>query len=783
MRDLLQKYADSFAIQLEKISQSENVQRSVNYPIVFLFLGDLVKDALLAIKKLNKEKWHNSNGVLYFHAYQTETILADNLFSLQLANNGFDRQSQRKELVEIFYQDETMLIELNKTFRKLTSKLAEYGRAFSSLQKVNLCVVTAVHDPANILIQEFTLLLKSILQESFRIVEVDLFGLLMEKQDGENFAFTTSLGISFLKELDNYQQNDYHFEKDLQLTEDHLRLPICHPPSPLFEVVYLLSDKNENGLIREEAVQQNYELISHLNLLKNRKIWTEHHEKMNGYSHQSFKRAMKGNARDPVYASAGFAKVTRPNKAIVLNAASHFFQDLLETLKKQSKQPREKILQLFDLSESSFEKYYEHFLPPADRLYDMLGLMRVSNSYKAVRKMSLNETEEFLYEGGTETFFYQNFEQPVREFLGILDLREQIEWCFYENVINHEQYGIYCAYSWTADNVHSESNVLNAISKLFQETKQEQLKLEEQLELTYQQIVDHCDFNKSYLPFSAKKNLTSFVEYFFKEVYGTKYELLRLKVKLAILNQYRTVLKGLHRSLQPKIRLMNKVDTFLKKTAADSLFDSDDDLDKNIAQYYSRVIQLITAKLKEKRGPHFFLNERFFKNLYSYLEDDQPEVLLERLLVVCDREILSQEEFHRTFEDELLERANVITDYENREILSKEELFKKLYLRLDESSSIHIEVFNYTQVNRYEEKYFFGDFYSEFMRFALEKEHDTRQWKVGCVHEKKTSGIEKLTLMGGFTLKDLMFYRNGERYYKKYTDNGYEFHSKAEASV
>jgi hypothetical protein len=212
------------------------------------------------------------------------------------------------------------------------------------------------------------------------------------------------------------------------------------------------------------------------------------------------------------------------------------------------------------------------------------------------------------------------------------------------------------------------------------------------------------------------------------------------------------------------------------------LFDSDDDLDRNIAQYYSRVNDLITAKLQEKRGPHFFLNERFFKNLNSYLEDDQPEILLERLLVVCDREVLTHQEFHRTFEDELLERANVMTDYENREILSKEELFQKLYLRLDESSSIHIEVFNYTQANRYEEKYYFGDFNSQFMRFAMDKDLGM-QWKVGCAHEKKSSGIEKLTLMGGFTLKDLMFYRNGEKYYKKYIENGYEFHTKAKASV
>ncbi len=105
-------------------------------------------------------------------------------------------------------------------------------------------------DPANILIQEMTLLLKSILQESFKTVEVDLYGLIKERQDGENFALSASFGISFLKELDSFQQDGYSFEKALQMTDDHLSLPVVHSPAPLFDLVYLLSDKNENGLTR-----------------------------------------------------------------------------------------------------------------------------------------------------------------------------------------------------------------------------------------------------------------------------------------------------------------------------------------------------------------------------------------------------------------------------------------------------------------------------------------------------------------------------------------------------
>ncbi|MDR4949496.1 hypothetical protein [Neobacillus cucumis] len=782
MQDLLQTYARTFSIQLDKLSLAENEQRSVHYPIVFIFLGDLVKDALKAIKKMNEAKWQNSSGVLYFHAYQTDTVTAGNVLSLQLPGNGFERKSKRKELYEAFYQDETMLVVLNKLFRKLTSKLAEYGRAYSSLQKVNLCVITAVEDPANILIQEFTLLLKSILQESFRIVEVDLYGLLTEKQTDENFAFTTSLGISFLKELDHYQHNEYSFEKELQLTEDFLRLPVSHLSAPLFDMVYLLSDKNEQGLIADGAVQQNYEMISQLNLLKNRRIMTEYHEKMASYQHQDFKRAIKGNAQEPVYASAGFAKVNRPNQAIALHTACHFFHEWQESLKAQTNLPHEKILSLFGLSDSSLQRYLQHYLPPEERLNDMLGLMCATHSYQEVKNMSLAEAEEYLYEGGTQLFFSHNFEEPVREFLKELDLREQIESSFYEKIIYHERYGIFCGYRWTDDTDKEESNVMNEIHRLLQETKDGLIKQQTHLKGTCQQIVDHCDFKKSFLPFSDKKNLNQFIRFFFNEVYGTKYEILKLEIKQAILRQYQTVLAEIHHRLHAKIKLFDQVELYLKKAAAESMYVSNDYLDQNISPYYADRVKAVTARLKEKQGPYFFSDERYFGSLHSYLDDDRPEKLLERLLYVCQREILTQAEFNHNFEEELLARANVLTRYDNREILSKEDLFKKLYLRLEESSSVHIEVFHYTHSNRYEEKYYFGDFYSQFMRFAIEKEHEMRLWKVGCVHEKKLSGIEKLTLMGGFKLTDLMYYRNGEKYYKAYCENGFEFHVIAEES-
>lgn len=779
MRELLRSYASKFANQLETISLSENEQRSVNHPVVFLFIGDLVKDALQHIIQINEEKWHNSSGVLYFHVYQTDTITAENVLSLQLPDHVRDRKQLRTDLYEAFWRDDQKLVELNKCYRRLTTKIAEYGKVYSSLKKVNLCVVTAIDDPANILIQELTLLLKSILQESFKSVEVDLYGLMTEKQEDSNFALSTALGISFLRELDAYQSDKYTFAGELQLTEDHLRLKVSHHGASLFDLVYLLSDKDENGLISSDATRQNSEMISNLNLLKNRKLITDYHEKMDSYNHQDFLRAIRGNSAGPVYASAGFAKVSRPNQAIALHAASHFFNEFLTALKEApGLQSPEKVLNLFELSEASFHKYYNSCLPSAEVLDDMNVLMGAADSYQSIKRMSVKEAEDYLFADGAAHFFFKNVEEPVLEHLRQLNLRTHIERCLYENIINHEQYGLFCGYVWTRDPSDAGGpSIVDEINKLLRTVKQEQLTAEAKLDQCYQQLVDHCAFKKSLLPFSDKRNLQLFLRYFFETVYGAKYEILRLKVKQAIVRQYLEVLEEHHRLLREKIGMIDEVESHLKQAAAESLADADDALDQNIAEYYAEMISSITLKLKDKHGPYFFQDERFFGNLYGLLEKERAKGLLERLLLVCNRELLTQEEFQRSFEDELLERANVQTRYDNQKVLSKEDLFKQLYHRLEEGSAIHIEVFNYTQEHRHEERYFFGDFYSQFMGFALGKEQESRPFKAGCAHEKKSSGIEKLALMGGFQVKDLMYYRNGEKYYKAYSENGYEFHN------
>ncbi|MNN91859.1 hypothetical protein D3C81_2100320 [compost metagenome] len=51
------------------------------------------------------------------------------------------------------------------------------------------------------------------------------------------------------------------------------------------------------------------------------------------------------------------------------------------------------------------------------------------------------------------------------------------------------------------------------------------------------------------------------------------------------------------------------------------------------------------------------------------------------------------------------------------------------------------------------------------------------------MHEQRRSGIEKLNLMGGFHLEDLLYYRNGKVYYETYAASGYRLHGIAEEQL
>jgi hypothetical protein len=136
------------------------------------------------------------------------------------------------------------------------------------------------------------------------------------------------------------------------------------------------------------------------------------------------------------------------------------------------------------------------------------------------------------------------------------------------------------------------------------------------------------------------------------------------------------------------------------------------------------------------------------------------------------------EQFEKPFEQELHQRASVSVEYGNNKILTKEEIYKKLYSILEDNACENIYLMDINIRKNHEEKYFFGDYTSEFIQYAFRLDKDFRTYRLGCVHEKRTSGIEKLNLMGGFNIEDVMYGKNCMKYYKVFIEEGFELHGK-----
>lgn len=778
MRDLVNRFANNYMLDLERHVYSGDEQRRVSNPVVFLFVGDKSLDALHAIHVLNERKWSNSGGVAYVHAFAHQTAERDNLYSYRLPQPSTDKMTMRRDLHERFYQDEASQYELNRIIRQVSSRIGEHGASFASFQKINIAVVTRVDDVCNVLVPELTLLMKTIFQESFKNVQVDLYALIKEKSDGGEFGYAASLGISFLQELDRYQSPSYRFSADLQVTEDKIKLPVRHADSPLFSLACLLGDKNERGVFASNSMEENYEIISNLNLLKNRQIGPSNElpfsGKNEGYNEAQFIRNISYGTSKNAFVSAGFAKVTRPSRQIAVTVLAAFFTQFMQRLQKVAPQDKRVTLSLLALDPASLQRKVISILPEESRLEGLNGLMSGRINFSELKEMTMLQAEEALYRDGCQLFFQSNVVQTAYGRLAQQKVDEQLFELLQRNVIENEQYGFYHAYYWTSDK-DSERGIADELHKLVKDTTRQLEMAKAELADAYKQRVEDQPFKKGGLFTSEKERVRSFVRYFFDSIYGKKYEILGLEIQLQLLQAYSGALEEIHGRIGKKVAELGETERLLQSLAAESIAKAADSFGKNISEYYAAVVLDVLQEQEAKRGHRFYFEERYLGSQASLMKCSMSE-LIARFMDVCANVILPSEPFQLHFEEELLRRANVAGSFEQREILSKDSLFKELYHTLEDNAAIHIEVFHYAQKHRYEETYFFADFSSEFVRYAFDYDKGNRTYKLGCIHEKRSSGIEKMKLMGGFYMDDLMYVRNGKKYYDSYVSNGYQFH-------
>lgn len=774
MKDLIGQFASHYVSDLERQLDSGNGKRSVQNPVLFLFIGDKSVEALQSVCALNGRNWKNGHGVFYVHAYHQDTWQHPNVLGYRLPEPDGSRQTMRASLHERFWQDESVVMELNKVMKMASVRVAENGKLFPSFQQVNIAVVTRADDPANVLLPELTLLLKSYLNELFKNVSLDLYVLLQEKNSGEAFGFSAALGVSFLEEVNQYQRTDYCFEARLLVTEDRIQLPVEHRNAPLFSLAYLLSDKNERGLFIEDGMEENCELISNLVLLNNKGAEREFSENSEGYNKLQFIRSITADTGQTTFASAGLSKVKRPTQRIALTALASVFDRFWERLKEGEGPAKTKAREKLGLTAHDLQRKVRAILPDDSTLGEMAGLMTSGVSYGDLSSMNLREAELALFDGSSQTFFQTNFAHVARKRLESLAQKESIAHLISQEIIDDERFGLYAAYQLTSEHTNG-ANLLDELRTGIKETTRQLEQAKAELDEIYQQRVDRQDVRVGGFFTRDKERVRTFVRHLFSLVYGKKVEILEWELTLQLLLDSEKQVEEMHLQIGQQIEQLESLQKQLREIARNSEREAPDYLGKNMDEYYESVVRETILSLESQRGTGFYLDPRYIGNGPQLFQNGIAG-LIERLCQFCRTEVLTRPPFALSFEAELLARANVRAAYENRTVLTKEDLFQDLAFALEERAAVHIEVFHFLQKHRYEEKYLFADINNDFVQHVLHMEEGSRIYKLGCLHEEQKSGIEKMNLMGGFGMEDLMYYRNNKKYHTSYRENGFVFH-------
>lgn len=807
----LEQFAASYAAEQERQGSLADGRSSIHYPALFLFVGDSVSPALPAVRAINRVKWDNGDGVAYLqigtdHQAGTDAggkqeehepgvygaherygaggagsgelgrpeVFEDGQvirYALPLnVNAGQSSKTLRRDVHRAFHASNGALAGLNRTLRKVSNRIAEFGRLYSSFDRIYVTVITRADDPLNVLLPELVKLTETILGQSFKSVQTDLHVLVSEMEQVESYGYASAASLAFLRELDYMQSSEFAYSGNLLVTEDGISIPVVHPASPLFDLVYVLSDKNERGTGVPGGWIDNAEMICRICLLKNRKQDADNPSGKNAYNNTSFKNNIRTATARHGYASAGFAEVRRPNKPIALAVLYHLYRYLISRMRQEPDWSMKEKLAFFGADAAALERKTLGMLPGEELIEGMSGIMTHNVGFSDLKPLSLREAERALYGQGAEAYFRENVARPAEERVRQRGKEGSLLRQAETSRSEHPDIGYF---QWAAWSGSGEGSVREALLALIRDKSLQLDAARALLEQRQQERVEDQPFKRAL--FRDKQNVRNLIDCLLEKVYLPKVELLRLESELQLLRMYDSELEQLHAFSRSVTERLAQLEAGLRDAAEESAAAADDYIGQNVMEYYGKVTEALVAELEASRGRDIWFEDRYMGDM-NKLAAEGNEAVLERLMAVCRTLLLAAEPLRMPFEEELLQRANVTIAYGDKNVLTRDDLFLKLYRTLEDQAVIRVRVFDYTQEHRYEEKYFFGDPNSAFMDYAAHAEETSRIYKLGVVYEERSSGVEKLNLMGGFHLEDLMVYRNARVYYDSYAANGYELH-------
>lgn len=769
MEDVLMNFAEQYDLKVDRRIYNGDAQRSVNNPILFVFIGDGVKEASEHITHSIKEKWDNGSGIVFMNIFGDKESDKEASFNFQFTYDSNDKKSLRKNIREKFYNDKKLLEELNSKITTVRDKMLNGGNLFNSFESISISVITMSDDPMNIILPEITILIRKKMLEVFKLSSADLYVLIKEKELEDEF-FSKAVSVSFFREIEYIQKDDFKFDENIAIYGEERELPVTWY-GPVFYMTYVLEEKNERGIIPDGSMINNYEIIPYINLLKNRNVSLETYSDTENqyYDNNRFKTNISGENSINRYVTAGLCKVKRPNGAIAITVVRAFYERVIRMLDKLSIKDREFIATALKIDEDSMNSKVNSILPQSISIMDMNGIMMSKTSVeKKLSKLTLRQVEESLYGDRCENFFYENFKKVSENNLTNINLEKETKGLVQNSILANPKLGLYCVFKWTAEDGEAIKYIRNNRILINREIENINNAIENVYESRFVEGFSLMSI------FSRGGNIQEVRKKIFSDIYERKLEVLKLYLYEKIMEQYEAVLLKIHEEIYEKIEQLKSIGETIKGYEENTIKHQDEYTAQNVKAYYTNVVNNIVDKLEKDHGEAFYFGDKYIGNLSEVIKKGKENVIT-KIAQFCSKYILMEHQFSKSFEEEFNERANInVSDLDNK-VLSKDELYRKLYSILDNNSAIKSYLMNY-DVKGYQEKYFFGDYSSDFIKYAFDFDRKTRSYKIGYVHEIRSSGIEKLNLMGGFGAKDIIYVRTGIDFYNYCLENGYKLH-------
>jgi len=665
-----QQFAERYRIEAERTSAARG--EALRHPSVFVLLGD---------------EGETYEDLLRFSGESA----ADGVFFLLIPTESMDAGSAGAV----------------QAIRALKADI-QRNEARLNVKRVNISVLVHAAVAQKDISEKAGLLLRSLFAEDFPIVYISLFVLLSESNIQENFEERSAASLRLLQEVQRFQNENYSGRLELQFSSSSGVVPISHNGA-LYQLAWLLSDRNENNTVSEENWKNNLSAISSLHFLTHTDSRFE----------DTMRKKEQGTA---LFVTAGMARLTKPNREIAFTVFRRVMEHVAGRVGKAEASG------MSDYIRGNIEALPEHSAvvaamgePVSEKklLHDMMSITANSVSGRALHKKSLSEVEEILYGDRAKRFFEVNYAShgdSATLALDNLDVSAVLA-----DIVEHiNRTGL------AAAALYKIGQGGDALVPFDKRIAQYELDIETRYQAWY-----------AHKPFQGTDNAKRMIA-----------DLYALRIQTEWLRRLRDIMRKLDDALVEYCGQCKEYLTQMSK-ATDALARHDTS-GLNIPEYYGQVVDQIMAELTARHGEGFCYREEFIGSLYAAWESG---TFAERVAAFIEQYIFPHLSMRLSFDEDLQERATVAPDSYDSKFTDKNEFYRQLLADADKKAALAISLQRYDDLIF--EKYYFGDTNGACMQFAQEHSRSSE----AAFFLEDASGFKLIRLAGGFVPEDLSRYR------------------------